>query len=79
MIWYLRNERRNFYIRSIVSDESGNSTGGLSFVEYKIDHTPPEQPKGFKATSDYSHVTLIWDKGKEDDLNFYRVYRSKLR
>ncbi len=40
------------------------------------DDVPPARPQGLVAKGQDSHVDLTWQRGGEDDLLSYRVYRS---
>ncbi|NLX77891.1 MAG: PKD domain-containing protein [Clostridiaceae bacterium] len=70
-------EEGSCYIRGVATDESGNesSTTNTLIVEYIIDRTAPDVPKGFKLTPSMNQLTLTWNRG-EDDLAYYRLYQA---
>ncbi|MBC8186154.1 choice-of-anchor D domain-containing protein [candidate division KSB1 bacterium] len=46
-------------------------------VHLPIDTTAPSIPKNFEAISGDQQVTLTWAANTEQDLNYYKIYRSQ--
>ncbi|SHJ81849.1 RHS repeat-associated core domain-containing protein [Hathewaya proteolytica DSM 3090] len=72
-------EEGAIYIRAIAEDDAGHSSNASNtapYVEYRVDHTAPSQPKGLKTNHNSGYILLEWDEGKEEDLKGYNVYRS---
>ncbi|HEY9061790.1 MAG TPA: fibronectin type III domain-containing protein [Pseudobacteroides sp.] len=73
----LKLEEGKIYIRCIAKDGSGNVSDGVPINEYIVDHTPPATPTGVEVATGASYIDLKWDKGTEEDLSYYNIYRSK--
>lgn len=70
------------YIRAITVDFAENisdTSSSAPFVQYIIDRTPPDTPGGVRAVGGNGHIEVSWDKGGEEDLWKYSVYRSMSR
>ncbi len=63
-------------VRGVAADAAGNISSASPWVEYSIDHSPPEVPGGFTLTASTSQITLGWNQGDEVDLAYYNVYRA---
>ncbi len=63
-------------VRGVAADAAGNISSASPWVEYSIDHSPPEVPGGFTLTASTSQITLGWNQGDEADLAYYNVYRA---
>ncbi len=68
------------YVRGIASDMAGNVSNtsvSAPYVQHVVDRTAPESPVNVKAQSTLGAIEVSWDMGSEDDLNNYKLYRSK--
>ncbi len=64
-------------VRAIAVDTSENSSSGLSYVEYMIDHSGPAAPTGVTAATTSGKVTVTWAQNSEVDLHYYNIDRSE--
>ncbi|RXT04527.1 CFI-box-CTERM domain-containing protein [Ammoniphilus sp. CFH 90114] len=65
-----------YFVRGIAKDTSGNESTVTPIVEYRIDHSAPQQPMNFAAVATSGYIAVSWEKGTENDLAGYRLYRS---
>jgi chitodextrinase/formylmethanofuran dehydrogenase subunit C len=71
-----RLEEGKIYIRCVAKDASNNMSDGAPVNEYIVDHTPPASPTGVEVSAGASYIDLKWDRGLEEDLGHYNIYRS---
>ncbi len=64
------------FVRAFAIDASDNVSHPSAVVEHRIDRTPPAKPKGLSVVPASNNITVKWEKGLEDDLKSYSVYRS---
>ncbi|MDQ2085642.1 hypothetical protein RBH29_04235 [Herbivorax sp. ANBcel31] len=57
-----------YYIRSKAYDAAGNVSSIKPYVEYYIDHTPPNTPTGVRVTNAQGNITIEWDQGEEIEI-----------
>jgi len=69
-------EEGYIYIRCIATDASGNVSSGAPVNEYYIDHTAPLKPSNVEVIASSGYVNLKWDKGTEEDLYCFNIYKS---
>ncbi|NLD47344.1 MAG: PKD domain-containing protein, partial [Clostridiaceae bacterium] len=68
------------YVKAYAKDTSGNvSDSSLTapYVQYIIDQTAPAKPAGLRAEPSSGYITLYWEKGQENDLASYRLFKSQ--
>ena len=68
------------WVRAVALDGAGNqsSTGtDAPYVQYYIDHTPPEAPQSIMAAGQGGCIQISWEQGTESDLGTYSVYRCE--
>ncbi len=68
-----------YTVRAVCEDMYGNISDAENTinVEYYIDHTSPSKPIGLVADGNEGYINISWDKGIEDDLKYYNIYRSE--
>ena len=68
------------YFRAVAEDINGHvsETGSKApFVQYYVDHTPPEVPVLVSTESENGYIELLWKQGTETDLAGYSVFRQE--
>ncbi|MDQ2085051.1 PKD domain-containing protein [Herbivorax sp. ANBcel31] len=68
-----------YYVRAVAYDKAGNVSICKSFVEYRIDNTPPMPPTGVRVEDTEGEITIVWDESEETNIMYYNVYRSEDR
>jgi fibronectin type 3 domain-containing protein len=66
-----------YRVQALLAHDKGLVGGGFSRAveSTPADQTPPQPPLNVKAARTASAVKVYWDKGTENDLAGYRVYR----
>ncbi|HLO11051.1 MAG TPA: S8 family serine peptidase, partial [Pseudoneobacillus sp.] len=60
------------------SDDNGQNSGWfIDDISLDTDHTAPSAPSNVTGYANpLGKVTLTWDASKDDDVNYYKIYRS---
>ena len=76
----VRNIEEGFYyIRVVAIDVVGNesnTSSSASYSQYLVDHTAPSKPLGLTLDNSAGHIQIRWNVNSENDINYYKVYRS---
>lgn len=72
----------SIFIKSECFDAEGNKNSLMKddreiVAEYIIDRTAPGIPNGFNARANEGNIELSWDKGNEEDIASYRIYKAE--
>ena len=70
----------SLFVRAIATDKASNisdESSAAPYVEYYIDHTAPEAPKGVTVSGNDGYNEIRWNQGKEDDINKYSIFRAE--
>ena len=73
-------EEEIIYFRAVAEDINGHvseTDSKAPFVQYYVDHTPPEAPVLVSTESENGYIELLWKQGTETDLAGYSVFRQE--
>lgn len=66
-------------VRPVAIDFAGNESDqseAAPFVDYIVDRTAPAAPTLLNAIGNYTSILVTWEKGEEEDLGTYSVFRA---
>ena len=72
-------EEGSIFVRAVVTDRYGNVSNTGSDApcnQYVVDRTAPATPSGVTLTAGDGYLDILWEKGREEDLYTYSVWRS---